>query len=57
LRNQPVIGEGLAHAVPGVEGDYEEKHNDRNVIRRAEDCPKLMKIHKENLLLATDEHG
>src|SRR5262245_37711817 len=46
LRDQTVIGVSRAESVRGVEGyDEQEKHN-RNVVRQADDSPKLMPIHK-----------
>ena len=48
LRDQAVVGERLPQAVPGVERNHEQQEHDRNVVRRADDRPELMKIHKSS---------
>jgi hypothetical protein len=41
LGDQPIVGEGLAQSVPGVERDNKEQQNDGDVVRGGEDCPEL----------------
>ena len=35
LRDQAIVGECLAHSVPGIEGHHQHQQNDRDVVRSA----------------------
>ena len=45
LRDQAIVGEALAQPVPGIERNHNQQQHDRDVIRRAQNCPQLMQIH------------